>query len=372
MPWTWDKVFRVAYAVAAWVGSTCLGYLPVSIFFVSYPRNHFFKVRHLTRPRLDRAERAKRVRDRLGDKLPVADVCDLVAQYNAKFAAELVHEFPWSLPAISSIAAVTSTRVAVACADDTVQVWDLWAARCVWTVKQPSVKQMVAFGTDLLVCGSPTEVVVWDLNTKQSRCKLPLTDVYRMVATVRGLAVISGAERFLDVWDVEARDLVQYMGRHATSLSSVADGRQIAACFMDGIVRVFDVCTGRCVSKLALHLEHVDLAALSCGRIVMLTCSSVCIWDPNSRFPTVFIEVPKVIGSEQFRLVAALDHETLVSMTVCGVWHAWDAITGLRLDTFTLPATERADYSGDRAADRVLVIGNAIVFLSDRRVSLYQ
>jgi hypothetical protein len=128
------------------------------------------------------------------------------------------------------------------------------------------------------------------------------------------------------------------------------------------------------VSKLALYLDHVDLAALHCGRIVMVTGTSVCIWDPNARFPTVFIDAPavsSVIGSDQFRLVAALGQDTLVSMSACGLWHAWDAITGLGLDTFTLPATQRTDYAGDRAG-RVLVIGTTIVFFSDQRVSLYQ
>lgn len=368
--WSLDKLCHVAYAIAAWVGLKCLGYLPVRVSFVTYQRQTGLRVRRNTRSLSDPKER-----DRLlHHKLPVRDVCDLVAQYNAKFGAKLVHEFDWDLPTISSIAIVSSTRVALACVDDTVRVWDLWSSRCILTVKQPDVRQMVAIGTDTLACAGSTEVLVWDLSTGRRRSQIPLKAVYRMVNTVSGLAVISGAEHFLDVWDVNARDLLQYMGRHATSLGSIADGCQIVALFLDGIVRVFDVRTGRCVSKLAWHLEHVELAALSCGRVVLVTHTSLCIWDPNQRFATVFIDVPESKvdrGSDIVRVVAMLDHDTVVSMSSSGTWYAWDVITGFCLSTFTLPAVQCADCVGDRAA-RVKVMGSAVAFCSDVRVSVYQ
>jgi WD40 repeat protein len=371
MPWTFDKLCRVACAVtawvAAWVGLTCLRRAPVNIFVVC-PKTPALvpKIRRASRSDLEARERLAGLT--IGAKLPVKDVCDIVVQYNSKFGAKLVREFRWSLPTIVSIVVVGSTRVAVACADDTVRVWDVWAARCVLIFKQQGVEQMVAIQTDSLACAGPTEVVVWDLRTGRQRSKIPLKEVYRMVATVGGLAVISGSEHFLDVWDVDARDLVQYMGRHATGLCSTVDGHQIVACFLDGIVRVFDARTGRCVSKLAWFLEHVELAALSCGRVVLATDASLCIWDPTERFPTVFIEVP---GSDVVRMVAMLDHDTLVSWSSSGAWHAWDVITGVCLNTFTLPAMQQADCTGDRA-QRVKVVGGAIAFCSDAHVSLYQ
>lgn len=337
---------------------------PVNIFWVMYPGRDMARLRYISRPvSTDSAEH------QVKKKLLVRDVCTIVDQYNAKFRGRLSFEFNWCIPPITSLAVMGTRLVAVGCLDDTVRIWDLWRGECVKAIKHPNVWLTVAINSELLACASNTDIRIWDVVEGRLLCRLPMLRVRSLVATVSGLAIISAPEKFLEIWKVEEQNLVHYLGSKAEHLCALSEGRQVAATFLDGSARVFDAMTGQCVAKIIGIGVCCQLLGVSSGRVALCTETQVCVWDPNKRFPTTFIDVP----SGFIYLVQALcmlDNETLVSMSLAGVWHAWDVITGARLDASNLPRFEKQRVS--LWCGKILMIGSAMAFIGDQRVSIYQ
>jgi WD40 repeat protein len=299
----------------------------------------------------------------------VRDVCTIVNQYNAKFRGKLSFEFNWCIPPITSLAVMGTRLVAVGCLDDTVRIWDLWRGECVRTIKHPNVWLTLAINTELLACASNTDIRIWDVVGGRLLCRLPMLRVRSLVATVNGLAIISAPEKFLEIWHVEKQNLVHYLGSKAEHLCALSEGRQVAATFLDGSARVFDAMTGQCVAKMIGIGACCQLLGVSSGRVALCTGTQVCVWDPNKRFPTTFIDVPSGF-MDLVQALCMLDNETLVSMSLAGVWHAWDVITGARLGTSNLPRFEKQRVS--LWCGKIIMVGSAMAFLGDQRVSIFQ
>jgi len=194
--------------------------------------------------------------------------------------------------------------------------------------------------------------------------------VRHMVSTVSGLAVIYEFDNLLEIWNTKDRDLVHYLGKKAERLCALADGHQVAATFTDGSLRIFDVVSGHCTAIMFGINPVWQLLGITCGRVALLGQTQVCIWDPNKRFPTTFIDIPDGL-LDTVKACGMLDYETLVCMSLNGVWHTWDVITGSCGDTSALPHISPKACLSPRW-DKILMVGDAMVFFGDQRVSVYQ
>lgn len=366
MPWDWGQVCRIVSAAAVWL---CFhrAWCSPNIFLVLGTAR--FKL--ISRP----SRVCQGLETVLQTSIPVQDVRAVIGQYNAKFTGQLSLEFNWCPPPITSLTVVGTALVAVGCLDDTLRIWDVWRGKCTRIIPQAGVWTAAAINSELLACRSNTHIDVWNVVTGQMHGRLSIKGVRHLAATASGLAVISGVERYLEIWTYRPNDLVHYMGRDACLLCAVSDGLQIAATFGDGSLRVFDTRTGACVSKL-LGVAHASyqLLGITSGRVALLTESLLRVWDPNQRFPTTFIrlsaEGPGIV-SGIVQALGMLDNETLVAMSSAGVWYAWDVITGERLDTRAMPLI-RQDACDSPRREKIVLLDSAMAFFGDVRVSVYQ
>jgi WD40 repeat protein len=323
-------------------------------------------------------EHPKLALDLLGDPqnelervIPVPDVCDIVVQYNAKFAGKLVDQFKWHHPAVTTVLPLDDTRLAVASRDNTVRIWDLIRQLCICTIQQDAVHRLAVAGEGLLVCMGYDDLVVYNSTDGSRHATIPIKYPLTMASTVKGLAVVGGSDRQLELWTVSRKPTsLRNFGRRAYSLCAVSDGRQIAACFRDRTVRVFDVQTGLCMSKMFEAGPCFDVKGLSGGRVLITAESNMCVWDPTSRSPSTFIDIPNGQWGF-FEFVGETDCGTLVCVTKTFASFGC-AVEKICVDTCDLEPIHLGVHPMEILPMRAAVMGSMLVLYSDMVVALYR
>jgi WD40 repeat protein len=188
------------------------------------------------------------------------------------------------------------SRLAGACADQTVRVWDAATGHNLLTLAGHSRPVLaVAFHPDgklLASAGGDMTVKVWDTATGKERLTLP-----RQAGLVHGVAFSPDGTRLasaggigtqsieLAVWDVATGKRTLTLTGHTAVVRAVAysaDGRRLASASDDGTVRLWDTATGKAVLTLRGHSGPVTAVAVSPdGRHVASAGEdrTVKVWD---------------------------------------------------------------------------------------------
>jgi eukaryotic-like serine/threonine-protein kinase len=236
-------------------------------------------------------------------------------------------------------------RIATACRDATVKVWDAETGREFLSVRHGVAVRSVAFSPDgkRFITGSgdvgqPGGVKVWDAVTGQE-----LFTLKGHTGWVLGVAfsldgkrlVTSGGEVFtpsnLKIWDAKTGEQLLSFTGHTARVWSVAfssDGRRILSASGDATAKVWDASTGQELLTLKGHAAEVRSAVLSSDGKHILTGSmdrTAKVWDAQTG-----AEVLTVKGHAGWVTGAAFspDNKRLVTGSADGTVRVWDALTG--------------------------------------------
>jgi WD40 repeat protein len=202
---------------------------------------------------------------------------------------------------------------------------------------------------------APAELKVFDVASSPDGTRL---------ATVHGDCVARGCGRANDfvarIWDLGTRRVVHSLGGHRGGVYMAAwshDGRRLATCSRDGIVRIWDASAGTSVRELPLG-EVCDAVAFSPDGTHIATADRrvARIWSLVGGRETAFVgHQAKII------MVAFAGEGLLVTASIDSTARVWDAATGRQLDLFAHP-----ELVGDAS------LGGQLASASGERVFLWR
>jgi WD40 repeat protein/serine/threonine protein kinase len=188
-------------------------------------------------------------------------------------------------------------RVAAACGDRTVKIWDTATGRIVQTLRgHDAYVFSVAFSPDgrrVASAGADRTVRLWDLSTAREVYRWP-GHVGDYAGTANAVAfspdgrqLIAGDEDgFATVWDVASgRAILRLPEKHentAVCISVSPDGSVLATGSWGGVLRIWDARTGALLRKIAGHTHRLSAVVFSPDGRSIATASfdrTVKVWD---------------------------------------------------------------------------------------------
>jgi WD40 repeat protein len=191
-------------------------------------------------------------------------------------------------------------RIAAACGDSTVKVWDTVTRRVVRTLRgHASDVFSVAFSADgnhVASAGSDRTVRLWDLPSEREVFRVPgnigdyAGTAYSVAFSPDGRQLVAGGEDGVaTVWDAsDGRPVLRLPERHESPSVCTAfspDGSVLATGSWSGAMRIWDARTGRLLHKSAAHSRRMSAAVFSPDGRRIATASfdrTVKVWDAST------------------------------------------------------------------------------------------
>jgi WD40 repeat protein len=230
------------------------------------------------------------------------------------------------------------------------QAWDARAGKAVHAIDKPAAKASCsAFSPErqrLAMGNSEGAITAWDLTTEKETVLRGHTGPVLAVAfgPFGKLLVSGGQDGTVRVWDIASGTAIRTIALHTSPVNGVAfspDGRRVASAGADTTVRVWDALTGKPIAVFRGHHQPVSSVAFSPNgqRIASAGKEKVIhIWDATS-------------GEELFMLRGHTDRilclafrrdgKLLASAGDDRVVKVWDATSGQEAQAF------RARFAGD-------------------------
>jgi len=227
-------------------------------------------------------------------------------------------------------------RAASASSDYSVIVWDLEGRRPERTLlgHADDVEDFVFIDESLGASVSRDwRVLVWDLRTGA------IVDVLEghekdvlSISHHDGKLFTSGDDMTLRVWDLHTGQQVQVWGPFESETDTCAidplHRRAVLGCD-DGVVRIFDIDTGRTVGEIDAHASGIKKVAVSprSGDILSAAYDQrVIVWDAGSLSQRVELEARPSLWERSFNW--SPDGEQILAGTFDGTVVTWESATG--------------------------------------------
>ena len=162
-------------------------------------------------------------------------------------------------------------RLATACKDRAIRIWDVKTGRPVHLLKGPSALS-VSFrpGGEYLASGCVDGAIrIWEVGTErllrtiQAHTGYVLSVAYSREGDVLASGAMDGA---VHVWHAKTGRLLRTLGQHTGYVLSVSfspDGAKLASGSADGSVRIWEVKTGRLLHRLEGHAGYIPSVSFS-------------------------------------------------------------------------------------------------------------
>jgi WD40 repeat protein len=248
--------------------------------------------------------------DKLGRALELLGLCpEPLRGWEWRYLERLCRVDPVVLrdPAKAEVTGVRfspdGSRLAAACGDGTVKVWDLRARAVARTLRTGAGSlYAVAFhpgGTHLASSGTDGLVKVWELATGRQVFaaagylgnNYPYGTAYGVAFSPDGRRLATGHDGAVMLWDWRANRLLRSLPGHekqAISVAFSADGRRLASGGYGGRVMVWDAETGVRLHTLSGHSHPVAALAFSPDGLRLASASfdrRLVVWDATTGRP---------------------------------------------------------------------------------------
>jgi WD40 repeat protein len=191
------------------------------------------------------------------------------------------------------------TRIAAACGDHTVKIWDVLTRKVVQTLRgHEAYVFSVAFSPDgrhVASAGADRTVRLWDLSTGREVFRRP-GHAGDYAGTADSLAfspdgrclVAGGEDAIVTVWDTsDGRAVLRLPETHEGPAVCVAfspDGSTVATGSLSGVLRIWDARAGQLLRKIPAHTHRLSAVAFRPdGRVATASFDrTVKVWDPST------------------------------------------------------------------------------------------
>jgi WD40 repeat protein/serine/threonine protein kinase len=246
--------------------------------------------------------------DNLGRALDLLDECPAnLRQWEWGYLKRLCRVEPVVLKADCELHGVafdaTGGRIAAACADKTVKVWDAKTGKLLRTLRgHGDVVFGVVFSPDgrhLASASADKTVRLWDLNTGETVFQRPghagdyAGTVYAVAFSPDGGRLVTcGDDGFVTIWDVPGgREVLRLPEKHERSAVCVAfspDGSLLATGSWGGVARIWDARTGQVLRRITGHTHRLSAVLFHPDGRSLATASfdrTVRVWDMATGAP---------------------------------------------------------------------------------------
>jgi WD40 repeat protein/serine/threonine protein kinase len=192
------------------------------------------------------------------------------------------------------------TRIAAACGDHTVKIWDALTRNVVQTLRgHDAYVFSVAFSPDgkhLASAGADKTVRLWDLATGQELFRRPghagdyAGTAYSVAFSPDGRQLVTGGEDAVaTIWDAsDGRELLRLPENHEGQAICIAfspGGSILATGSLGGVLRIWDAHTGKLLRKVMAHSHRLCAVGFSPDGRRVATASfdrTVKVWNAST------------------------------------------------------------------------------------------
>jgi WD40 repeat protein len=215
--------------------------------------------------------------------------------------------------------------------------WDTITGQPVRSAVLSDLETIWKFSTDgRVVVSASDEVSLWDVATGQFLTALPQSSWVDAVALWSNPAIAATGhdDGVIRLWDVASGKMLRELGGHDRPISVLAysaDGSRLASAGEDRIICIWETATGRHLGTLSRHTDHIqDLAWRPDGKILVSAG-----WDRTARVWDIERFEPVILLNTHDDQVTALafspDGGLLVSADSANGIRVWEPIAGKEL-----------------------------------------
>jgi WD40 repeat protein len=290
--------------------------------------------------------------------LTVVQAQRLVSLYVSLGRYEIVESWSMELPSethfalrghaqpIRSLVVSPDRRLAVSGSrDGSVKVWDLQSRRLRTTLLPGDAVNGISMspdGTRLAAACDDRVVWVWDVDTGRELSQLHGHEswVNSVAFSPDGQLIASGAsDTTVRIWDARHFRSISVLAGHTDTVWSVAfhpNGSEIASSSSDGTIHLWSVSAARSIAHLRGHASWVNTVAYAPDGEILASASddhSVRLWDRNRDWSST-----RLAGhQDSVRAVAWLGDDRLLSASIDDVYILWDR-SGVEIQRVHRPA----------------------------------
>ena len=185
-------------------------------------------------------------------------------------------------------------------------------------------------------CGGDRRIIVWDALTGQPVHHLSYKgNVASISFSPNGKQLVSATGNEILVWDVNTGEkrVINSHKKGVTCVNFSPDGQRILSGSSDGTMRIWEVRTGKQLSKIKTGSNASSTVRYSPDGKYIVSAHPLQIWDPETGRKVVRLLTKETLGGIQ-DIKYSPDGLRIVAAGGSGILQTWDAKTGQPLQSF--------------------------------------